>query len=144
MPDQPIAESERSAFPRLLRALRERRGLNQARLARLVALSPSMLNMLESGDRRPTRDQIVRLVAALDLPAADADDLLAAGGHLPAAYDAVPPTDPDVLLLVRTLADAALSDAERLRLRLIVRLACATWQPEAFDLAPYALDGAHE
>ena len=96
--------------------------------------------MLESGDRRPTRDQIVRLAAALDLSGADADDLLTAGGHLPAAYDAVPPIDPDVLLLVRTLADPALSAAERLRLRLIVRLACATWRPEAFDLALYALD----
>jgi transcriptional regulator with XRE-family HTH domain len=125
-------------FGPLLRRRREARGLTQKALAQRIDLSPAMVGLIESGERRAARGQILRAAAALDLPAAERDELLAAAGHLPAAYDRVPPTDPDVRLLVELLGDPALAPEGRRALRLAVRLAALRWRPDLLDLSPLA------
>ncbi len=124
-------------FGDLLRTQRERRGFAQVQLARMVDLSNSMVHLLESGERRPTRDQARRLADALGLPSAETDALLAAGGHLPLVYDQVPPDDPDLLRIARTLGNPSVALEERARLRLLLRLLFAPWEQAGLD--PVAL-----
>ena len=125
-------------FGTYLRRLREARSLTQKALAQQIDLSPAMVGLIESGERRATRGQILRAADALELSSADRDSLLDAAGHLPAAYDRVPPTDPDVRLLVEVLGDPALSAEDRRAVRLAVRLAVLRWRPGLIDLEPLA------
>lgn len=125
-------------FGAYLRRLREARGLTQKALAQQIDLSPAMVGLIESGERRATRGQILRASDALDLSSAERDSLLDAAGHLPAAYDRVRPTDPDVRLLVEVLGDPALSAEDRRAVRLAVRLAALRWRPGVVDLEPLA------
>ena len=107
----------------LLSRARESRGVSGRALAAALGLSPSMISLFESDDRRPSRTQVLTIGQTLELPDEEVDRLLIAGEHLPTAYDRVPPTDPDVLLVARLLADERLPDADRARFRLALRLA---------------------
>lgn len=118
---------------RLLREARERRGLSQKELAHAVGLSPAMMNYLESGERRPGRETVLRLASALGLDEPSTDRLLVAGGHLPAAYDRTPPSDPDLVALAGVLGDERIPPEERATLRLMLRLALTRWRPELVD-----------
>lgn len=120
-------------FGELLRTRRERSGLAQVQLARMVDLSNSMIHLLEGGQRRPTREQARRLAKALALQPDETDAFLAAGGHLPLIYDEVPPDDPDLLRVARTLGDPGVSLAEKARLRLLLRLLFAPLDQAGFD-----------
>lgn len=122
------------SFGGRLRTLREARALSQNGLARAAELSPSLVNMLEGGDRQPTAEVTRRLARALGLDEADSDDLLALAGQLPLAYDRISPADPDLLLLAQVLGDGSIPSEERRQLRALVRIACARWRPSAVDL----------
>lgn len=122
------------SFGDRLRALREARALSQNALARAAELSPSLVNMLEGGDRQPTADGTRRLARALGLNTVDTDDLLALAGQLPLAYDRISPADPELLLLAQVLGDESIPADERRQLRALVRVACARWRPAAVDL----------
>jgi transcriptional regulator with XRE-family HTH domain len=113
---------------------RESRGVSGRALASALGLSPSMVSLFESDDRRPSRSQIRAIGQMLELSEAEIDSLLIAGDHLPAAFDRVPPTDPDVLLVARVLADERLPESDRERFRLAIRLAAWEWQPDSVDL----------
>lgn len=121
-------------FAERFRSLREARSLSQNALARAAELSPSLVNMLEGGDRRPTAEITRRLVRALDLGETEADELLVLAGLLPLAYDLISPADPDLLLVARVLGDETIPAAERRQLRAAVRVACLRWRPLAVDL----------
>lgn len=69
------------AFGIRLRALRREHGLTQRQLAELVNLDFTYLSKLENAADIPGEDAVERLAAALD---ADADELLALAGKLPA------------------------------------------------------------
>lgn len=79
------------AGPRL-RRLRERRGLSQAALARLIAISPSYLNQIERNQRPLTVPVLLRLTAALDVDIRELSD--DASSRLVADLNAVL-SDPD-------------------------------------------------
>jgi transcriptional regulator with XRE-family HTH domain len=66
-----------------LRRWRERRGLSQLDLALVADSSQRHLSFLESGRTRPSRDIILRLAAALDVPLRDQNALLLAAGFAP-------------------------------------------------------------
>jgi transcriptional regulator with XRE-family HTH domain len=117
--DQDATES----FGGRLRALRERAGLSQSALARKAGLDPSFINRLESGQRGADRKVAEDVIQALELPPADADRLLAAGGHLPAVFARVGLQDPTLQLVARTLSDAELSAAAREGFRTVVAAA---------------------
>ncbi len=72
----------------LLREWRERRRLSQLDLANLAGTSARHLSYVETGRSRPSRDMVLRLGEALDVPLADRNQILLAAGHAPAYDDA--------------------------------------------------------
>lgn len=83
-------EREPAGFGRSLRALRLQRGLSQTQLARDAGFDHSYVSRLESGDRAPSREAVMRLAHELGLTPDQRDELLFAGGFVP--------TDPTALL----------------------------------------------
>lgn len=114
-------------FGAVLRSLRERARLSQSAVARRAGLDPSFVNRLESGQRNAERSIAERLAVALDLESADADRLLAAGGHLPILFARVGLRDPTLQTVVRILGDERLSPNERDDFREIIRLIGERW-----------------
>lgn len=115
---------ERS-FAELLRWYRERTGVSQARLARLVGVDHSYVSRLERGERRPSRDLVVRIADALSLPAADASALLSSAGFSPSVLD------PEVEALVLLLSDRMVPEEVRSGLRQAIRSAIVLAQRAA-------------
>ena len=81
-----------NGFASMLRAWRRRRGLSQMALAARAAISARHLGFLELVRAAPSRDMVVRLAAALDMPLRQQNTLLLAAGFVPAwresAFDA--------------------------------------------------------
>jgi transcriptional regulator with XRE-family HTH domain len=71
------------AFAARLRWWRERRGNSQLDLALVAEISQRHLSFLELGRTKPSRDMVLRLSAALDLPAREQNALLLAAGFAP-------------------------------------------------------------
>ena len=65
-----------SAFPARLAWWRKRRGLSQFRLATVAACSQRHLSFLELGRTKPSREMVLRLSSALDMPLRQANELL--------------------------------------------------------------------
>jgi transcriptional regulator with XRE-family HTH domain len=72
-----------SSFGRLLKGWRNRRGLSQLDLALAVRTSQRHLSFIESGRAAPSRDMILRLSGAMDIPLRQQNALLLAAGYAP-------------------------------------------------------------
>jgi|tagenome__1003787_1003787.scaffolds.fasta_scaffold20530221_2 transcriptional regulator with XRE-family HTH domain len=72
----------------LLREWRERRRLTQLDLANLAGTSSRHLSFVETGRSRPSREMVLRLAEALDVPLAERNQILLASGHAPEYDDA--------------------------------------------------------
>jgi len=70
-----------SAFGPLLRHWREARRLSQLDLALQAEVSSKHVSFLETGRNQPSRDMILRLSQAMDLPLRDRNTLLNAAGY---------------------------------------------------------------
>ena len=55
-------------FGRRLKALREMRGISQRKLADKLGKSAQYVSRIETGDRKPSMDQVRKMAAALDVP----------------------------------------------------------------------------
>jgi transcriptional regulator with XRE-family HTH domain len=73
----------RHGFASRLAWWRKRRGLSQLRLALDVGCSQRHISFLEIGRTKPSREMVLRLAEALDLPLRGANELLLAAGHAP-------------------------------------------------------------
>ena len=73
-----------NSFGDRLRWWRDRRGLSQLDLAGDADTSQRHLSFLESGRTTPSREMVLRLSAALDLPLRQQNALLLAAGYAPA------------------------------------------------------------
>jgi len=71
------------SFPAKLRWWRARRGMSQLELAGRAEISQRHLSFLELGRAAPSRDMVVRLAAALDVPLREHNALLVAAGFAP-------------------------------------------------------------
>jgi len=71
-------------FGERLRWWRTRRGLSQLALADAAGTTQRHLSFLESGRATPSREMILRLAAALDVPLRQQNALLLAAGYAPA------------------------------------------------------------
>ena len=71
-------------FGARLRWWRERRGLSQLELAGAAETPQRHVSFLESGRAAPSREMILRLAAALDLPLRQQNALFLAAGYAPA------------------------------------------------------------
>ena len=70
-----------SGFGELLRRWRERRRLSQLDLATDAEISTRHLSFIETGRAQPSRDMVLLLARALDVPLRDRNDLLTAAGY---------------------------------------------------------------
>jgi len=75
-----VRPSLRPAFGNLLKHWRERRGLSQFDLGLKSNVSSRHLSFVESGRSRPTREMVLRLAAALQIPLREQNLLLEAAG----------------------------------------------------------------
>lgn len=70
-------------FGKVLKELREAKGLSINRLAKLCGLTPGYVSRLESGQRHPSYDAVARLAKVLEAQGEDRSRLYAAAGYLP-------------------------------------------------------------
>ena len=62
---------------------RKRRGLSQLQLAMTAACSQRHISFLELGRTKPSREMVLRLAEALDVPLRHSNDLLLSAGYAP-------------------------------------------------------------
>jgi len=82
----------------LLRTWRRIRRMSQMDLALEAEVSPRHLSFVETGRSRPSRELILRLSDALDMPLRDRNDLLAAAGFAP-GYRETGLSEPEMALV---------------------------------------------
>jgi transcriptional regulator with XRE-family HTH domain len=75
------AHSDEAPFGRMLRDCRRARRLSQLDLALNAEVSQRHLSFLESGRARPSREMVVQLATALDLPLRERNRLLQSAGY---------------------------------------------------------------
>jgi transcriptional regulator with XRE-family HTH domain len=92
--------AEVSAFGEHLRYWRRVRSMSQLDLAAAAATTPRYMSFLETGRSQPSREMVLRLAAALDVPLRDRNGLLGAAGFA-AIY---PERDLDDAAMVRVSA----------------------------------------
>jgi len=71
------------SFGERLREWRQRRRLSQLELAAEAELSTRHLSFVETGRAKPSREMVLRLCEALELPLRSRNELLVAAGHAP-------------------------------------------------------------
>ncbi len=119
-------------FGEALRRARLAAGLSQNELGRRAGINPGTINRLETGEREPTgREQVVALAAALELPPAEQDRLLATAGLLPEPIARLGAADPTLVLVADILADEGIPARQRADFRHQIVLAARRWRPEA-------------
>ena len=77
------APSNGSAFGRLLKDWRGRRGFSQLDLALATRTTQRHLSFIESGRAKPSREMILRLTATMNLPLRQQNALMLAAGYAP-------------------------------------------------------------
>jgi len=98
------------AFGVQLRAWRQTRHLSQEELAGRAGVSPRHLSFVENGRSQPSRELVLALAGALDVPLRERNTLLAAAGF--AAAFRASPLDGEVLAHLRRAIDHVLAQQE--------------------------------
>src|SRR6266403_5306242 len=80
----PVLAPQVETFGPMLRAWRRRRGASQLSLALQSGVSQRHVSFLESGRARPSREMVVQLTTALDVPLRQRNTMLLAAGFAPA------------------------------------------------------------
>lgn len=78
-----IQQQQRSPFGAQLREWRHRRRMSQLDFALDAEISQKHLSFIETGRSVPSRDMVVRLAEALDVPLRDRNAMLVAAGYAP-------------------------------------------------------------
>nr|WP_217346195.1 helix-turn-helix transcriptional regulator [Noviherbaspirillum sp. L7-7A]MBV0880585.1 helix-turn-helix transcriptional regulator [Noviherbaspirillum sp. L7-7A] len=99
---RPAAEGLFRDFAQALRYWRARRGYSQLRLSAESGISQRHISFLESGRSQPSRELILRLGNALDMPLRQRNAMLLAAGFAP-AYRERSLTDPELAAVRRAL-----------------------------------------
>lgn len=89
---------------------RKRRGLSQLELALSAACSQRHVSFLELGRTRPSREMVLRIASALDLPLRQSNELLLAAGFAPAWEET--PLGAEVLAPIQNALDYMLAQQE--------------------------------
>jgi transcriptional regulator with XRE-family HTH domain len=74
---------ERSGFGDLVRYWRRVRAMSQLDLAAAASTTPRYMSFVETGRSQPSREMVLRVAAALDVPLRDRNGLLVAAGFAP-------------------------------------------------------------
>src|SRR5882724_2664089 len=75
-----VLPAAREGFGALLRAWRSNRGRSQLALALDAGISSRHLSYMETGRARPSREMVLTLAQALEIPLRDRNELLRAAG----------------------------------------------------------------
>ncbi len=78
------AQGERGTFTALLKYWRQRRGLSQLDFSLAADVSTRHVSFLETGRSRPSKEMVLRLAGALDVPLQEQNVMLRAAGFEPA------------------------------------------------------------
>ena len=78
-----VSSKQPDLFGPMLRAWRRRRGASQLALALQSGVSQRHVSFLESGRARPSREMVVQLTSALDVPLRQRNAMLLAAGFAP-------------------------------------------------------------
>ncbi len=81
--ETPVARFATPAFGRLLRQWRLSRRLSQLTLALDAEISARHISFLETGRAKPSREMVLGLAHALDVPLRERNALLLAAGYAP-------------------------------------------------------------
>src|SRR5687767_15692506 len=99
---EPAASLDAVGFGPLLRRWRARRRLSQLDLAVEAGVSSRHLSFVETGRAQPSREMVLLLARALDVPLRDRNALLIAAGYAP-IYRETPLTAPAMAQVRRAL-----------------------------------------
>lgn len=132
-------------FAQLLKQHRESIRMSQSRLAEVAGFDHSYVSRLESGNRTPTRDAVIKLAEALGLEPEQRDNLLASAGYMPQRVESLLADEPILTEVLRLLQSHDVPEAVRhdvrQMLQLVVkqaRLAALGW-PSGPDTSPGAI-----
>ena len=92
-------------FGEQLRDWRQRRRMSQLDLAGEADLSTRHLSFVETGRSKPSRDMVMRIAEALDLPLRHRNSLLVAAGFAPVFPERPVEASPDALAVVQRILD---------------------------------------
>lgn len=115
--------SASAAFPQKLKELREEKGFSQVALAQRLERSPSLISLLESGGRHPTRAVIQELSVALGLSEDQKLPLFKAAGY---GEDEITTALQALVATVDRVAQ--LDDADRALMQADLKMMLASWQ----------------
>lgn len=117
------AEGAAQVFPQKLKELREEKGLSQIILAQRLQRSPSLISLLESGGRHPTRAVIQELSVALGLSDDQRLQLFKAAGY---GVDEISAALQALVTTVDRIAQ--LDDADRALMLADLKVSLTSWQ----------------
>lgn len=142
---QVVAGAGGQIFAQLLKQYREECRVSQSRLAEIAKFDHSYVSRLESGNRTPTREAVVKLAEALGLAPEQRDNLLAAAGYMPQRIESLLADEPVLSEVLRLLQSRDVPEAirhdVRQMLQLVVkqaRFAARGW-PSGPDTSPDAI-----
>src|SRR5262245_64849818 len=82
-----VEPTPEASFGALVRYWRRVRGMSQLDLASAAMTTPRHMSFLETGRARASRDMVIRLATALDVPLRDRNGLLLGAGYAPLYAD---------------------------------------------------------
>ena len=131
-----------SPFGRVLRRWRQARGMSQLALATSASTSTRHLSFLETGRAEPSREMVLRLAHALDVPLRERNALLGAAGFAPLYRES--PLDAPGMSALQRMLDFTLSRFEPFPAFLVDRCyrVLRANQGAARALGAFAGDGA--
>lgn len=99
--------SDSTTFGDLVRYWRRLRAMSQLDLAAAAATTPRYMSFVETGRSQPSRDMVLRLAVALDVPLRDRNGLLVAAGFAPLypEHDLEHPAMEQVMEALRRMLD---------------------------------------
>lgn len=109
-------------FAQLLKRFREEARTSQSRLAESAGFDHSYVSRLESGNRTPTREAVVKLANALGLAPEARDNLLAAAGYMPQRVESLLADEPILSEVLRLLQSHDIPEPIRQNVRQMLRL----------------------
>lgn len=109
-------------FSQLLKQYREAVRMSQSRLAEVAGFDHSYVSRLESGNRTPTREAVIKLAEALAVSAEQRDNLLATAGYMPDRVESLLADEPVLTEVLRLLQSREVPEAVRHDVRQMLQL----------------------
>lgn len=115
-------DGEVLTFSQLLKRMREEARVSQSRLAEAAGFDHSYVSRLESGNRTPTREAVLKLADALELAPEQRDALLASAGYMPEQVESLLADEPILTEVLRLLQSHDVPEPVRQNVRQMLRL----------------------